>query len=612
MYHGLVDHWYPIGDNGYFVIRARDVLTRHHPLLGAWSSGSNSLADSVNNLGPLQLDLLAPFAKAGAAAGTVIGVGAVQLASVVGIWATLRRLTNAAVVIVAMVMVTTIEWSMGTALLLETRQHPYLVLPFLCLLVLVWAVASGALWALPWAAFVASLVVQTHLSYLFFFAGLSLWALAALGVHLWARRRDDPSEWPTLRSRARRSAVVTLAVIVICWIQPLIDQLFGEGNIGKVLSADSDAAAPGFGAGTEIVATVVTRPWWWLRPGFREFDPTLDRAGGAYALISLALLAGVLAVAAWATWMRRRTVAFTGVVTGVVALVIGVVSAAQLVLSDFGLNVGNYRWLFSLGPFIVIVLVSAATSVAPVPATANARRIIAGALTSVGLLVAVLALPYSYQGAFVDGAPRIDATHRLLTQLDELDVEGTVLFDRSKATFSEPYTYPILIKLQELGIEFEVVDEADVRRFGDGRKPDGDATVRLSVVVPDNPALVPDGRRVAGLDGLSEQLRHEHDELLGEIASRLRSGEITADVERASAESGRDLRHIRRLLHGRPVRLGRCAHGSSGDDLADDIAVVSRAGAFTAGDNDAGMIERWRRLYEEDCLQTVGVYLSPL
>ena len=223
---------------------------------------------------------------------------------------------------------------------------------------------------------------------------------------------------------------------------------------------------------------------------------------------------------------------FTGVVTGVVALVIGVVSAAQLVLSDFGLNVGNYRWLFSLGPFIVIVLVSAATSVAPVPATANARRIIAGALTSVGLLVAVLALPYSYQGAFVDGAPRIDATHRLLTQLDELDVEGTVLFDRSKATFSEPYTYPILIKLQELGIEFEVVDEADVRRFGDGRKPDGDAAVRLSVVVPDNPALVPDGRRVAGLDGLSEQLRHEHDDLLGEIASRLRSGEITADVER--------------------------------------------------------------------------------
>ena len=67
-------------------------------------------------------------------------------------------------------------------------------------------------------------------------------------------------------------------MIVICWIQPLIDQLFGEGNIGKVLSADSDAAAPGFGAGTEIVATVLTHPWWWLRPGFREFDPTLDRA----------------------------------------------------------------------------------------------------------------------------------------------------------------------------------------------------------------------------------------------------------------------------------------------------------------------------------------------
>jgi hypothetical protein len=510
-------------------------------------------------------------------------------------------------------MVATIEWSMGTALLLETRQHPFLVLPFLCLLVLVWAVASGALWALPWAAFVVSLVVQTHLSYVLFFAGLSLWALAALGVGLWVRRRDDPSGWPVLRSRARRSAVLTLAVVAVCWIQPLIDQFFGEGNIGKVLGADSDASGPGFGNGTEIVATVLTRPWWWLRPGFREFDPTLDRADRAYALISLALLAGTLVVAAWASWARRRMVAFTGVVTGVVALVIGVVSAARLVLSDFGLNVGNYRWLFVLGPFIVIVLVSAATSIVPAPATANSRRIIAGALTSVGLLVALLGIPYSYQGAFVDGAPRIDATHRLLAQLDDLDVDGTVLFDRSMATFSEPYTYPILIKLQELGVEFEVVDEADVRRFGDGRKPDGDATVRLSVVVPDNPALVRGGRRVAGLDGLSADLLHEHDELLGEIASRIGSGQIAVDVERASAESGHELRHIRRLLHGRPVRrLGRCADASSGDDLADEVNVVSRAAALTAGDRDTGIIERWRRLYEEDCLQTVGVYLSPL
>ena len=53
----------PIGDAAYFTVRSRDVLTSHSPLLGAWSSGSAVVGVPVNNLGPLQLDLLAPFTK---------------------------------------------------------------------------------------------------------------------------------------------------------------------------------------------------------------------------------------------------------------------------------------------------------------------------------------------------------------------------------------------------------------------------------------------------------------------------------------------------------------------------------------------------------------------
>ena len=55
--------WAPIGDDAYFTVRSRDVVTTHHPLLGAWSSGSLDLRTPINNLGPTQLDLLAPFTR---------------------------------------------------------------------------------------------------------------------------------------------------------------------------------------------------------------------------------------------------------------------------------------------------------------------------------------------------------------------------------------------------------------------------------------------------------------------------------------------------------------------------------------------------------------------
>ena len=73
----IVVGWVPIFDAGYFTVRSRDVLTADHPWLGAWSSASVTLDATVRNLGPLQLDLLAPFTKVDPYWGTAVGVGAV-------------------------------------------------------------------------------------------------------------------------------------------------------------------------------------------------------------------------------------------------------------------------------------------------------------------------------------------------------------------------------------------------------------------------------------------------------------------------------------------------------------------------------------------------------
>ena len=87
-----ISGWVPLGDNAYFTVRLRDVLTEHHPLLGAWSSGSANTGELVNSLGPLQLDLLAIPVRIDADVGTALGVSLINAAALVlAIWFGHRR-----------------------------------------------------------------------------------------------------------------------------------------------------------------------------------------------------------------------------------------------------------------------------------------------------------------------------------------------------------------------------------------------------------------------------------------------------------------------------------------------------------------------------------------
>src|SRR4051812_39510094 len=56
--------WIPLGDNGLIGLRAHDVGTSNHPLLGTWTSASLTAGRNVNNPGPLWFDVLSPFVRA--------------------------------------------------------------------------------------------------------------------------------------------------------------------------------------------------------------------------------------------------------------------------------------------------------------------------------------------------------------------------------------------------------------------------------------------------------------------------------------------------------------------------------------------------------------------
>nr|MDQ3311809.1 hypothetical protein [Actinomycetota bacterium] len=115
--------WMPLYDAGYFAVRSRDVLTDHHPLLGAWSMGSRTVGATLNNLGPMQLDLLAPFTKIWPYWGTALGVGLVNIAAVVGVWFAARRLLGRIGVVGAMLATVCLYAAMGSWNLIEARQQ---------------------------------------------------------------------------------------------------------------------------------------------------------------------------------------------------------------------------------------------------------------------------------------------------------------------------------------------------------------------------------------------------------------------------------------------------------------------------------------------------------
>ncbi len=127
MVRAAVKDWTPVGDAAYFTVRSADVFTAHHPLLGAWSSGSSVVGVPVNNLGPLQLDLLAPFTKVAPYLGTAIGSALINAASVVVVWIVARRMFRPAVVVTVMLGTTLFVASLGLSWLIDARQQAAMV-----------------------------------------------------------------------------------------------------------------------------------------------------------------------------------------------------------------------------------------------------------------------------------------------------------------------------------------------------------------------------------------------------------------------------------------------------------------------------------------------------
>ena len=586
----LRDGWLAVGDNGNFLVRSRDVLTSNHPLLGTWSSASLNIGEDVNHPGPLLFDLLAIPAKLGDSSGMAVGVALVNVAAVVLTAVFARRAGGVRGALAALAAAAALCWTMGSGLLYDPWNPHVVLLPFLCVLMLVWAMARGDRVALPVAVAVASVVVQTHLSY-----AVLVPVLCGYGVvRLVLRHR---------RALVRHAAVAGV-VAALCWAQPIADQVAGEGNLAALAGGFGGAEETvGAGLGVRMAADVVAMPPWWARPSFDEAirtppgqPPRIDGEpnvgglpGGGAAGIALVSVVAVLGAAWLVARGRHDDVASAAVAVAAGGLLLATLALVTQPVSPVGLTAHQLRYLWPLSIFA-----TAAALLALLP-----RRwslLVPGAAAAV---LSLLTLPaYDVQAGPANDRDAIPVVRALSGELDGLEDEGTLLYDTSNLRFAEPWTSAIMALLDERGIEFQVDEPFWIRQLGEGRAADGTADARLFVREGNAALDVPDGsRRVALVEGLDDAEQRE----LRRLERSLRDLDIElSDDGRAALDAG----GLTSFASGTPTAAQLLSTG--------ELAMLARDGLLVVPDDRAEALARYADLRIRWERHTVGVFVAPL
>jgi hypothetical protein len=608
--------WIPTEDNALWAIRSRDLFSISHlPLLGSWSSVSLSVKTLVNHPGPLYFDLLAvPARLFEPGAGVAFGVALVNALCIVGIAVFAHRRGGALLGTIAMAATAALCWAMGSELLFDPWGPHAVLLPFLFFLVLVWSMTCGDLLALPFAAGAGSLVVQTHLSYVLLVPLLGVWGVLGLVVTVRRERGQAPDVWPARRRRVLWFTAVGGAVLAVCWIQPLIEQFTadGRGNITRLVdSARSPTKTIGFDFGTRVVATVVSLPPWWFRPSMHD---AFIFGWGAPSLVSAILSLGILAaVIAWCAWNARRRhdrVSTWALATAVVALAIGLVTAGRGPVTVFGkVTPHTFRWLWPLGAFVFFVIAaSIGRQLARRAVRSSYSAALVGVFTIATVAVAVLNVPFSDKGGGPNAAEyAIPAARDLAGNMGSLDGKGPLLIDDLfHGAFADPYGGAALAELQLRDIPFVTGDRGLERHLGPARHFNG-RNARAALLLRTGDATLeppPGSRLVARGEGLSAADQRELSRLKTQITEYLAQGRLRLDGRGQAA-----------LARGALPNLARVQ--TSGADpgvllSSRELDVMIREHFLVHEDVWSKRFERYADLQHQWDLQTVALFVAPV
>jgi hypothetical protein len=609
--------WIPIGDHALFAIRGRDLFSYTHlPLIGTWSSASLNVGEEVNHPGPLYFDLVAvPARLFDNGAGVAFGVALINSLCIVGVaWFAYRR-GGPLVGTIAMAVTAILCWTMGSELLFEPWNPHSTMLPFLFFLVLVWSMADGDLVAVPFAAGIGSLVMQTHLSYAPLVPLLGAWGVFGLVMSLRGERRRDPGAWSQRRIRALRFGAVGAGVVIVCWLQPLIEQLTsdGSGNLTRLVnSARSSSETIGQDFGTRVVATVVSLPPWWFRPSMLEhFNADWEAPSLGAALVSLAVLGAVLVWCAWDARRRRDRVSSWAIATAIVGVLVALLTAGRGPITVFGrVTPHTFRWLWCLGAFLLLAIaVTLARRLARNGGVSTRSVAVVGVFVLATVTFAALNLPHADQGsAAVHQDFAIPAAKDLAAHMGSLEGEGPLLIDDVfVGSFANPYSASVVEELQRRGIPFVAANAGLVRQFGPARQYNGrNAKAALLFRQGDATLEAPPGTRgVARGEGVSRAVQRELYGLKAEVSRYIRAGRLRLNEKGQAA-----------LERGELPNLAEFQSAGAGADpqalfTSGEVDLMIRGDLLALEESWTGRFDRYGDLKKRSDQQTVALFLGP-
>lgn len=584
----LATGWMPLGDSGQLAVRSRDVFTENHPFVGAWSSRSVAIDGNINNLGSLQLVLLAPFTRLDPYWGTALGMTVINSAAVVGVWAAARSVLGRLGAVGAMLATLALIASMGSVPLLETRQQLAMLLPFWCLMWVSAALWSGRSWAAPAVVFFASLVVQTHFTFIYQAVALAAAGTVAFVVGQRARGR---------RPETLRPLMVAGVTGLVCWAPTLWDQFVGNGNLGKVASqSGSTGDRAGLGVGAELVGDFALRRAFWMpgSMGRSELAPPVVegsvQVGWASWLTVGAWAALVLATWAWARANGHRGLAALAGVAGV-ALGSALMAADRippLVFRSYGPQ--NYYWLWPVALLLALAPL-AAVATALQGRAAIGRRLVGVVLAvalvtgAVGASLVTNRLGEGSKESFDSQDSARSFVEQFAAGLEAHPIRGPVVVHYRGAGFSA-HGYTFLVELQRQGIPFTFEpDDGNLFRFGRRRCADASVRQRITFFA---------GRASAGEPGNGGVLlarinstplrRADLARLDRQVAKAIRAGSIEVDLDALGDGQPSSVDKVTRVLR----EPGRPATG-----LAATLIAAEGQGAVRISEEARALTNRW-------------------
>ena len=277
----------------------------------------------------------------------------------------------------------------------------FLVLPSFAALLVAWAVSRGDVVMYPLLAGLVSFIVQTHIGYGVLPVVAALAATALLATHRGKFRKLVG--W--------RYSGPTFAVLLVLWFPPLLDQIFGAGNLSKLLGLRLPGSGL-IGAWNGLGAILH------LPPALQPAAQNLQSPRAVELLVAAALVVGLIKF-----WPRFRSQYELLVIT--LAVLLGSVLVAWL--SPPGSEVAYH--LYWIGIAVGFLFAAAGILLLRIenPAGRMIRRWNPNLRLGLGLgIVAVAALPLLAPRHLSAGDQRIVAATESLTDSLAKQLDPTV------------------------------------------------------------------------------------------------------------------------------------------------------------------------------------------